>query len=142
MDLNDLLPHLAEAGRVERTQNMNTVRVSVPKLVQTMKENRDAHQKQYEEALEGWQEDVITALTENLAAAKADGEDLEQYLSVSLPKPRNYTETYDQVIQMLEFGLAEEVELSSQEFSQYVMDNWNWKAQFTHSHSMYNKRVM
>lgn len=140
MDLNDMLAHLGE-GRVQTAQTMNTVRVSVPKLVQTMKENRDRHQKQYEEALEGWQEDVITELTRNLEAAKADGVDLEQYLSVHLPKPRNYTETYDQVIQMLEFGLAEEVELSSQEFSQYVMDNWNWKAQFSHTHQLYNKRV-
>jgi hypothetical protein len=121
---------------------MNTVRVAVPKLVQTMKENRDAHQKQFEEAIEGWREDVVTALTENLEAAKAGGEELDQYLSVRLPKPHNYTEQYDRVIQMLEFGLAEEVELSSQEFSQYVMDNWAWKEQFTHSHQVYNKRAM
>jgi hypothetical protein len=42
---------------------------------------------------------------------------------------------------MLEFGLAEEVELSAQEFSQYVMDKWAWKEQFTHSHQIYNKKL-
>jgi hypothetical protein len=33
----------------------------------------------------------------------------------------------------------EEIELTEQEFAQYVMDDWSWKGQFTATNSAYLK---
>jgi len=51
--------------------------------------------------------------------------------------PMNQTPEYDQAIRMLEMSVEDEVELTAGEFSQFVMDRWHWKQQFSATNSAY-----
>lgn len=126
---------------VDSIQTMHSVRVSVPKLIETMKANRDSHVEEYNEAIVGWREQVLEKLQENAEAAKtaADDDALTVLMSVHLPKPRSHAEEYDRVIGMLEYGLAEEIELTAAEFAQYGQDNWAWQGQFRATTQNYKK---
>ncbi len=44
--------------------------------------------------------------------------------------PTEYLEDYDRAISMLEFSVADKVNLSVKEFDAYVRNNWSWKTQF------------
>lgn len=45
--------------------------------------------------------------------------------------PEDHTDEYDQLLEMLAMSVDDEVELTAQEFAQYVRDDWSWKHQFT-----------
>jgi len=92
-----------------------------------VKANRDQHRKIFLEAMEGFRKAAIKRLDEMIAIAKS-GKKIELY--VSLTQPEDHTKDYDRVISMVEMSVEKELMLFEEEFSHYVLDDWDWKEQF------------
>lgn len=124
----------------ENFMSMNKVIVKVDALKQKLIENREAHRALYEKAVEGYLVEARKQVVDLLAKIdnRADGDALPS-VSLWLTEPENHTSDYDQVISMLDMTIHDEVELSNSEFKQYVMDDWNWKANWTASNAGYTR---
>lgn len=114
---------------------MENIKVKKTNLLNVLKENRERHQKIFEEALEGFRKLAIEKLDESLTRAKA-GQKFRIYFG--LQEPVNQTKDYDRAIRMMELAVDEVIELSERDFQQYVMDDWNWKGQFLTTNSAYS----
>ncbi len=44
--------------------------------------------------------------------------------------PRSYEREYDRALAMLELSLTDPVELSEDDFSRFILDEWEWKDDF------------
>lgn len=113
---------------------MNTVKVAVSDLLKHLKKNRDAHTKEYAEAMIGYKETLVKELKVMTKKAAA-GEDIELYVRVV--KPENYEQSYTEAIEMLEWTVDKEVELDRNQFKQYVQDEWQWKQTFARTAALY-----
>lgn len=115
---------------------MKAMKVDKAELLNILQKNRDKHRAIFEEALEGYKKEVIALLEKKLATVKR-GKIVSHI--IRLETPRDQTKDYDRVIGMLNMSTETEVELTEQDYSQYVLDDWTWKNQFLHSNSFYSK---
>lgn len=104
-------------------------------LVTIVQKNRDAHRAIFEEALIGYKQKVIETLEATIEQAKR-GEVRQIY--VSFAKPDDHTRDYDRLLKMLDMTSEQDVELTEQQFGQYVLDDWDWKRQFITTNSAYS----
>lgn len=110
----------------------------VDKLLEIIRKNRDDHRNMFLKAQEGYREDFLKELEMMLEEARKG----KRYLRmVQLVEPIDMTKEYDRIIKMLELTTEKNVQLTTQEFSQYVMDDWAWKAQVTATNSQYIKNL-
>lgn len=115
---------------------MRDIRVSKSKLIETLKKNREAHRKIFLEACDGYRKKAIELLDAELKKAKA-GKQFQIYFS--LGQPVDQTKDYDRVIGMLTLDTEDFILLSEVDYRQYVLDDWNWKANFMASNAFYSK---
>ena len=115
---------------------MNKVKIEKKKLLETLKFNRTQHEKIFNEAHSGYVEESIKLLKYEMKKAKK-GEKFTTYIHIT--EPLNKIKDYDKIISMVDMHNEDIVELDSMQFSQYVLDDWDWKEQFTTSNSMYLK---
>lgn len=92
--------------------------------MQTLVVNRKNHRAMFEAAVAGYRDAVIMELDKMLLDAKK-GRRIRR--EVQLNEPIDQTAEYDKIIRQLEMEVRDEVELSDEEFNNYVMDNWRWK---------------
>lgn len=116
---------------------MQTVKIEKSKLLETVRTNRDLHEQEYEEAMEGYREEFLKQLAGKRKALRKG--DLPAQNFENLPVPTRHTDEYEQVIKMLEFSVDDVVELEHHEFSNYVMDDWGWKRRFSETTMNYKK---
>jgi len=114
----------------------STVTVKKAELLAALVKNRDGHRADFIEAQTGFREAVIAELDKMLADAR---ERKAIKLVVSLPTPEDHTKDYERVIRMLEMSTADEIQISEQQFSQYVLNEWGWIQKFTTTNSLYKK---
>lgn len=152
----------AQREVAERQQKF--VRIEKKKLLDKIKENRTRHQKLWEASIKGWKtatavalEKYSTTCTEMAEKSNAladkmrstDETDVDQKLISELggiyphlPKrPENHVEEYDEIIERLEFSLDEEINLTHQDFNQYVRDKWGWKGEFIATSNLYSPEL-
>lgn len=110
-----------------------TVTISKEKLISTLKANKEAHIKDYEEAVIAYVAEVNKQLIE--LKDKIDSGDLE--ISLKLTKPVNSSKNYDEIIQLFEWEINENVELSKSEFESYVLDKSAFANDARYSNSFY-----
>jgi hypothetical protein len=115
---------------------MRTVRLKRIELLEKVKGNRDNHRAVFEKALEGYRKAVVRELEKMLEEAKKG---LRIRREVRLVEPMDQTRDYDRIIKMLEMSTDDVIELDEKGFSQYVMDDWSWKANFLESTNPYTK---
>jgi len=115
---------------------MNAIRVRRDELLTKVKENRANHRAIFEEALDGYRGQAIAELEAMLAEAKK-GKRIRR--AVSLIEPVDQTKEYDRIVKILEMSAEDVVELTEEDFAQYVMDDWRWKGQFSQSTMNYLK---
>lgn len=115
---------------------MHNVTVNRTDLLNKVSLNRDAHRKIFEEALEGYREQVIIELDGMLSDAKYGKRIRRQ---VSLVEPMDQTKEYDRVIAMLKMSVDEKIDLDANSFANYVLDQWSWTQQFSVSNLGYLK---
>lgn len=133
MNIDEVL-NAAYNGSQENLRGMNTVRVKRTEVLEKLTVNRASHRTVFEQAIEGYHRAVVEHLENALADAKAG----KQYsTSIYLPQPQDHTRDYDRAIAMLEMSLDDELELSSVEFAQFVLDDWGWKGDFISTSNNY-----
>ncbi len=103
---------------------MRTVTVKKEDLLKILKENRDNHRAIFEEAQKNYRERAIEELDRRLRDAE-EGRRID--VAIYLPAPEDHTKDYDRVIRMVEMSIEDNVELTNQEFAQYVQDDWSWR---------------
>ncbi|NOQ50307.1 MAG: hypothetical protein GQ557_01410 [Mycoplasmataceae bacterium] len=77
--------------------------------------------------MEGYRQIVIENLSKALTMAENFGEIQTKF---DIEKPISHIGEYDMAIQMLNMTTSEEIEISKEEFKQYVMDDWYWSQPF------------
>jgi len=148
-----------ERGWAERT-----VTVKTAKLLETLKKNRETHQKEYQEAMKGYKtlalkkleklgEKAKQSLHDNFASIakkieKFDPEDgslgdvitLISSMTFNLEVPKDHTKSYDVAIGMAEWEENDKIELLQSQFQCFVQDDWEWTEQFKHLSVRYSAR--
>lgn len=132
---NMFLRQQEAALRSRGVMKMHSIKVSKTELISKMSANRETHRSEFLKAQEGYRAAVIEELDRMLAEART-GKRIRR--SVELIEPHDHTKEYDQVLAMLGMSVDDTVELDYQQFAQYVLDEWNWKAQFTATNSRYS----
>lgn len=115
---------------------MDGIEVDRLKLIDTLKTNREAHIKEFEEAMDGYRVLAITKMKENLESAVA-GREIERYIDV-LAAPESHEKDYDDVLGLLEMGTTTSVKLDARSYKMYVKDEWAWTNNFKMSHHAYS----
>lgn len=106
-----------------RLRDLTEVRVKKDDLLAKIRANKETHKEEYETAEKDWK-DLVTEWFKEQGEMAAAGKRF--VTSFGLQRPQDHTKDYEAVISMLEMSLDDELELSFQEFNQYVMDNWQW----------------
>lgn len=112
------------------------VTIKKTELLDVLKSNRSQHKKDFDEAWDGFKVEVEKKLVENLDLLRTTGKPI---LGIALTVPSDHSKEYDVVIRMLEMSTADEIMVSQSQFTQYVMDDWNWKAGFVGTTVLYGK---
>ena len=102
---------------------MQKITVKKNELLVALRTNRDAHYELFLKAQEGFKKKIVEALEQRIEAARK-GRRIEMYINLS--EPINKTDAYDTAIEMLEMDVRDEVELSREEFRNFVKDKWEW----------------
>jgi len=116
---------------------MRTVNIQRAEFVEKVTANRDAHRAVFEKALDGYQRRLVRELERRVADVKA-GRRIDRY--ISLPEPSDHTEDYDRILAMAEMSVDEVIELGADDFARFVMDQWDWKQDFTETATYYEGR--
>lgn len=118
-----------------------TITVGKAKLLGALDHNRAKHLAAYEKAVKGWHrllERELNAKLSELKGQKTRAPRSEKNLGhIANQRPQHYLGYYDQAIEMLSFGVDVQIELTAEQFQQYVKDQWNWSGTFTSSNSAY-----
>jgi len=106
---------------------MKKVTVRIETVLDHLKTNLSKHSEIFEKAWDGYRRKVIEVMESNLIAARKNGP-IRQMISLDVPE--DHSEDYRLSILMLEMAQdAEqtEIEISSDEFRHFVLDDWSWK---------------
>lgn len=113
---------------------MKTVRINKAVLREAVVKNQGQHRAQFEKAFEGYRQECMELLEKHLQALKAD----KRHIVIFMERPpEDHTDDYKRIVSMLEMSVDEVVELTELEFSQFVLDDWEWKERWTASNSKY-----
>lgn len=104
-----------------------TVEVDKAVLLDTLRENRDAHREQFLAAQQVFRARVVEELDRRLESARR-GDEVDLY--IRLPEPHDYTETYNAAIEQLEWDINGTVHLDQAEFNRLVRNDWEWARDF------------
>ncbi len=108
---------------------MKSVKVNRDELKAILATNRVTHLADHEEAVAGYKEALEAALVQKLDWLR-NAKTLPSQHFEKLPIPSSHEDDYERVIRMLDLSTENEIELSAQEFTQYVLDDWGWKQAF------------
>jgi hypothetical protein len=120
---------------------MQTVIVNKVELLEALRNNRALHQDEYNSAVEGWWQQVQDWFVEQQETIDMANEDPvaehEPALHCPHTKPTEHLKDYDREIKMVEMSLSDEIELKTEEFGRYVMDEWDWSDMWKLSNTRY-----
>ena len=125
---------------------MRDVKVKRTELLEKVKANREKHIAEYHEAVDGYKAAALAEIDKGVQSLRRQVESLQDGemlrlagVHFSLAVPENHAKDYDQVIAMLEMSVDAELTVRSDEFACYVMDDWDWKDNFTSVSEMYKR---
>lgn len=116
---------------------MNKVTINRKELLDIVNTNLKKHITEYKEAKKDYIDAVLVICKNNLELAKYGA--IEKFRDIdAIPmEPNSYENDYKKTIRMLELSVDKNITLAEHEFSELVLDNWNWKTAFVTSNSMY-----
>lgn len=117
---------------------MKIVRVKKAELLAILQKNRAEHREIFLEAQEGYKKTVIAELEKALEEARS-GKKITR--GISFATPVDQTKDYDRAIRMIEMSTEDIIELTENDFAQYVMDDWSWKNTFAFSNAHYSRKA-
>jgi hypothetical protein len=109
-------------------------KIAVKELLDILKTNLEKHQGEFHEAFKEYQK--VAAKRLRMRADSLEKGSAKNHM-ISLKVPVDYSDSYRQVIEMLEMSESEHIELDWQQFRQYIKDEWHWKKDFTTLNTMY-----
>lgn len=118
---------------------MRDITVKKDKVLEILRKNRAAHKGIFDEAVEGYKREALARLEQEIARIQR-GSLAAVYVQV--PTPVNHTNDYDRAIGMVEMHEGDDVQLSEDDYSQYVMDDWAWKHDFLSRNSGYSSTAL
>lgn len=102
------------------------VKVDKAKLIEKIKENKDKYAFLYEETLRLF----YIAAKQELQKAIDTIDEKKSDLIVSIRYPRNFIESYESAIQMLEMSIESDYDLDEDEFNTLIRNQWSWRHDF------------
>jgi len=114
------------------------VNIRVATLVEALQNNLNEHRRNYEKAVKVYFADLTTAFGK-IADSVAKG-DLKADHTLNMQKPVNNEKEYNKYINMLLQAEAETVEISAEEYSCIVDDNWSWAIQAALLNNSYSSK--
>jgi hypothetical protein len=115
--------------------SLETVTVLKSNLLKIVEANKQRHNEIYDTAIANFKEKTVELAMSKIQEFK--DKPGNEGLFISFPVPISYEQYYNTVINKLKLSVASYVFLSSQEFSQYVENNWSWKNNFKSISSTY-----
>lgn len=113
---------------------MEDITVNKQNLIDIITVNRDNHRRMFEEAFDRFKIEVEKNLADRLKQVRKG---TVPSLMISLPVPADHTADYNRIIRMLELSVDSVILLSERDAQSYVMDQWDWSAQFAASTATY-----
>lgn len=110
-----------------------TVKVKKNDLLIKIKQNKEKHIKEFNEAKIAYKEEAL----KQLAKLKTDVVNGDLKIHLELVTPIDRTQEYDKVIEMFKWDVSDEVELTQSEFNDYVHDDNDAARQASISNSFY-----
>lgn len=104
-----------------------TVNVKRTELLEALRKNKEVHLAEFKEATEDFKKALVAELQKNLKLAKAEKLDK---LQISMYPPTDYSDQYQEVIDMLEVSVDDTISLDSEAFKAYYKNEWSWTGQF------------
>ena len=116
---------------------MRRVKVKKDELLEILRKNKETHVVDFDESVADFKDAVVKIAKDNLELVETG--DLGSISKTqSFPRaPKSYESDYSKSIHMLELSVEDEIELEDDEFAQLVLDEWDWKRNFTSSKEMY-----
>lgn len=112
---------------------MDNIKVDKVELLKTIRKNREDHARDYTEAVTIYREKAVKAIEQMLENAK-NGHIVH---SIDVVRPKEFLKDYDRAIEMVRMSVDTQIELSYQDFDQWVMNNWTWQESFKNSTGFY-----
>lgn len=116
---------------------MRNVTVEKDELRTILEKNQVTHVADFELAWAAYHKAVMSNAEKLLEAAKNMTKASVVNLYINLARPENHVEDYVRAIEMCDWEIKDEVELTEGEFRELVQDNWSWKGNFEASNMMY-----
>ena len=116
-----------------RQYSDRTINVQKSELLKAIQANLEAHQVAYEEAVVAYKKEADKQLRKQLKELKAGSLSVK----LNLVTPINSEDEYLKLIRMFEMEVNDIVELSQQEFNQYIYDETEFSKRAFASNSMY-----
>ena len=123
------------------------VKVKRDELLIVLRKNREQHIKDYKEACAGYRQAALARIDEIFSDLRAKINGLKEGQTIAiiglqfgLVVPVSHEKAYDQIIRMMEMSVDDEITLTCSQFGCFVMDDWDWKEQWSASNSMYLKK--
>ena len=113
-----------------------TIKLEKSKLLATLKEHKEAHIVEYGDAVKAYKLEAIEQLGELLKEANDD----KRQLRLDLTEPIDNTDNYDKIIAMFDWEVDDVVELTQNEFNEYVLDENSFTIMAQTSNAMYSAK--
>jgi len=111
-----------------------TIKVKKDDLIEKIKENKEIHVKEYEEAVVAYKEEALKQLAVQTSKVKEGALDAK----LELVTPVNNSDNYDKIVEMFTWEVENEVELSQDEFNEYVQDETEFAVAAKYSNTFYS----
>jgi hypothetical protein len=116
--------------------NTQTVTVKKDELLARLQAGKTEHSAKVVRSQEVYRSRIVAELDARLKDARG-GKNIDPGFLHLLPVPRDFTAEYDRAIARYTWEVADQVQLSEQDFNRYVLDEWEWQNQFFASTSAY-----
>lgn len=116
---------------------MKNVTIEKARLLETLKANRETHNADFDLAWDAFKAKAEHNFKQRLDWLKTLEKGAKVDLYVHMDVPENHDEDYERAIEMLDWEVGDQVELTESEFRMYVQDNWSWKGKFSAENAYY-----
>jgi hypothetical protein len=123
--------------RDQRNNVMRDVKINRDELLTIVRANKEKHIADYDASVIDFRAAVLKITKQNLKLAQSD--DVAEIAKIRpIPMmPTSYADSYTRAIRMLELSVEDVIEVDATTFNQLVLDEWQWKQQFTAMSSTY-----
>jgi len=124
--------------------NMASIKANYFKsqLIESLVKFREQHRKEYSDAVEVYQKDVVDALKKLIARTEGDPNFKEFSVSANLglTTPVNCEKEYDQLITVFKAMNTDVIELNLEEANRILNNDWAWIVSASASNTFYSSR--